>query len=79
MARGITATDQLEVFGVEVGDSENEICGIVFRRCLHVRGLSGVQRMISEARSGSKKSIASYCQGTYRQRCRDHFVRNLLA
>ena len=78
VAVGITASGQREVLGIEVGDSEDEAFWTAFLRRLRERGLSGVQLVISDAHAGLKKAIARCFQGCGWQRCRVHFVRNLL-
>jgi putative transposase len=45
---------------------------------LVARGLSGVRLVISDAHPGLKDAIASTLQGASWQRCRTHFLRNLL-
>jgi putative transposase len=43
------------------------------------RGLAGVQLVISDAHEGLKAAIAQTLAGASWQRCRVHFMRNLLA
>jgi len=49
-----------------------------FLRGLVARGLNGVKLVISDAHSGLKDAIASELPGSSWQRCRTHFMRNLL-
>ena len=50
-----------------------------FLRSLKARGLAGVQLVISDAHSGLKQAIAGVLLGAAWQRCRVHFLRNVLA
>jgi putative transposase len=43
------------------------------------RGLSGVQLVISDAHAGLKDAVAAVLPGASWQRCRTHFMRNLLS
>ena len=43
------------------------------------RGLRGVRLVISDAHEGLKRAVATVLSGTTWQRCRVHFMRNLLA
>lgn len=79
VATGITANGTREVLGVDVGDSEAETFWTGFLRSLKARGLSGVRLVISDAHEGIKAAIRKNMQGSSWQRCRVHFVRNLLA
>ena len=49
-----------------------------FLRSLVARGLTGVQLVISDAHQGLKGAIAAVLHGATWQRCRVHFVRNVL-
>jgi transposase-like protein len=51
----------------------------VFLRSLVKRGLRGVKLVISDAHEGLKAAIATVLSGATWQRCRVHFMRNLLA
>jgi transposase-like protein len=79
IATGVTSTGDREVLGVEVGDSEDGAFWTAFLRSLRARGLSGVQLVISDHHLGLKAAIASVFIGATWQRCRVHFMRNLLA
>jgi len=50
-----------------------------FLRSLVKRGLKGVRLVISDAHEGVKQAIGTVLTGTTWQRCRVHFMRNLLA
>ncbi len=79
VAFGVAADGRREVLGFDVGDSENETFWTGFLRGLKVRGLAGVKLVISDAHSGLKKAIGTVFQGASWQRCRVHFMRNVLA
>ena len=64
---------------VAVGDTENEGFWTAFLRSLKARGLGGVQLVMSDAHSGLKKAIGTVFQGASWQRCRVHFMRNVLS
>src|ERR687885_603088 len=72
------ATGQREVLGVDVGPSEDGAFWLRFLRSLVSRGLSGVQLVTSDAHEGLKGAIAAVLQGASWQRCRTHFMRNVL-
>jgi putative transposase len=79
VATGITASGDREVLGVDIGDSEDETFWTRFLRSLRNRGLGGVRLVISDAHAGLKASIRKCFSGSSWQRCKVHFVRNLLA
>lgn len=62
-----------------MGASEEEAFWREFLRSLVGRGLHGVQLVVSDAHEGLKAAIAGVLQGASWQRCRVHFLRNLLA
>lgn len=67
-----------EVLGMDVITTEDGAGWTAFLRSLVARGLSGVQLVISDAHEGLKNAIAAVLPGASWQRCRTHFVRNLL-
>jgi putative transposase len=79
VAFGVAADGRREVLGFDVGDSENETFWTGFLRGLKARGLAGVKLVISDAHSGLTKAIGTVFQGASWQRCRVHFMRNVLA
>jgi putative transposase len=79
IATGITCEGGREILGVDIGDSEDATFWTAFLRSLKQRGLSGVRLVISDAHEGLKKSIRKCFQGASWQRCRVHYIRNLLA
>jgi putative transposase len=78
VATGVTATGGREVLGCDVGDSEDEVFWRGFLRTLKQRGLAGVQLVISDQHAGLVAALGRVFQGAAHQRCRVHFVRNLL-
>jgi putative transposase len=79
VAVGVAADGRREVLGFDVGDSENEAFWTEFLRGLRTRGLDGVRLVMSDAHTGLKKAIGTVFQGAGWQRCRVHFMRNVLA
>lgn len=79
VAIGVAADGRREVLGFDVGDSENEPFWTEFLRSLKARGLDGVKLVISDAHTGLKKAISTVFQGAAWQRCRVHFMRNVLS
>lgn len=79
IATGVSADGRREVLGCATGDSETEAFWTEFLRDLRDRGLSGVQLVISDAHSGLVNAVAAVLQGASWQRCRVHFMRNVLA
>jgi len=78
IATGVNADGQREILGVEVFTTEDGAAWTSFLRGLVARGLSGVCLVISDNHLGLKKAIAAVLPGAGWQRCRVHFVRNLL-
>ncbi len=79
IATGVTVTGDREVLGLAVGDSEDGAFWAAFLRALRSRGLAGVRLVISDAHEGLKGAIASVLLGSAWQRCKVHFLRNVLA
>src|SRR5436190_1885587 len=79
VATGVTAGGDREVLGVDIGDTENGAFWTAFLRSLRARGLAGVQLVISDQHAGLKNAIASVLLGAAWQRCRVHFLRNVLS
>jgi transposase-like protein len=78
VAVGVAADGRRVVLGFDVGDSENEEFWTAFLRSLRTRGLGGTRLVISDAHAGLKKAIDTVLQGAAWQRCRVHFMRNVL-
>ena len=79
IATGVRADGWREVLGFAVGDSEDGAFWTAFLRSLKARGLAGVQLVISDAHTGLKQAINAVLLGAAWQRCRVHFLRNVLA
>ncbi|WBB46380.1 IS256 family transposase [Verrucosispora sp. WMMA2044] len=79
VATGVRGDGWREVLGYAVGDSEDGAFWTAFLRSLKARGLGGVQLVISDAHTGLKQAIAAVLLGAAWQRCRVHFLRNVLA
>jgi len=78
IAIGVNADGRREVLGLEVGPSEAEPIWTEFLRKLTRRGLKGVKLVISDAHEGLKSAVTKVLSATW-QRCRVHFMRNVLA
>ena len=78
IATAVNADGRREVLGVDVITSEDGSGWTAFLRRLVERGLSGVELVISDDHQGLKAAIAEELPGSSWQRCRSHFLRNLL-
>jgi putative transposase len=78
VATGVNADGHREILGVDVLTTEDGAGWTAFLRDLVARGLSGVELVISDAHAGLKEAIAAVLPGASWQRCRTHFIRNLL-
>ena len=78
VATGVNADGQREILGLDVGASEDGAFWLAFLRSLTARGLSGVELVTSDAHQGLKNAIAAVFAGASWQRCRTHFMANLL-
>jgi transposase-like protein len=79
IAIGVSETGERRVLGLATGASESEPFWSEFLRSLVGRGLKGVQLVISDSHEGLKSAIRKVLSGASWQRCRVHFMRNLLA
>ncbi len=79
IAVGVTASGGREILGVEVGPSEDGAFWLGFLRSLVARGLGGVRLVTSDAHEGLRQAIGAVLHGASWQRCRVHFLRNVLA
>jgi putative transposase len=79
VATGVRESGEREVLGFALGASEEEAFWLDFLRSLVRRGLKGVQLVTSDAHEGLKKALEQALAGVSWQRCRVHFMRNLLA
>ncbi|TGD95956.1 IS256 family transposase [Methylobacterium nonmethylotrophicum] len=78
VAVGVNTDGRREVLGLDIGPSEAETFWTEFLRKLARRGLRGVKLVISDAHEGIKASVAKVMTASW-QRCRGHFMRNVLA
>jgi transposase-like protein len=78
VAVGVNSDGRREVLGMAVGPSEAETFWTDFLRSLARRGLRGVKLVISDAHEGIKASVSKVMNCTW-QRCRVHFMRNVMA
>lgn len=79
VAVAVTQEGERTVLGFDVGASEEEAFWLEFLRSLVKRGLKGVQLVISDAHEGLKTAVNTVFAGSSWQRCRVHFMRNVLA
>ena len=78
VATAVNAEDRREIVGMDVGTSEDGAFWLAFLRSLSARGLRGVQLVTSDAHLGLRDAIATVFAGASWQRCRTHFMTNLL-
>ena len=78
VAVGVNGDGRREVLGLAIGASEAETFWTDFLRKLARRGLRGVKLVVSDAHEGLKAAIAKVLNTSW-QRCRVHFMRNVLA
>jgi putative transposase len=79
VATAVNADGHREIVGLEIGSAEDGAVWTSFLRGLVARGLHGVRLVVSDAHGGLKGAIAAVLDGASWQRCRTHFMRNLLA
>ena len=78
VAVGVNADGRREVLGMDIGPSEAETFWKDFLRKLARRGLRGVKLVISDSHEGIKAAVSKVLTASW-QRCRVHFMRNVLA
>ena len=78
VAMAVCADGHREIIGVSLGAAETETFWTEFLRGLVDRGLEGVQLVISDSHRGLRNAIDTVFTGTAWQRCRVHFMRNML-
>jgi putative transposase len=78
VAVGVNRDGRREVLGVEISTAEDGAGWLGFLRGLTARGLAGVRLVISDAHPGLVDAAASVITGAAWQRCRTHYLRNLL-
>ena len=77
-AVGVNADGRRESLGLELITAEDGAGWTAFLRGLVARGLAGAVLVTSDAHPGLVDAIAATLPGASWQRCRTHFVRNLL-
>ena len=78
VATGVNADGHREILGFEVTSAEDGAGWLAFFRGLVARGLSGVVLVTSDAHAGLVAAIAATVPGAAWQRCRTHYLRDLL-
>jgi transposase-like protein len=78
VAVGVNSDGGREVLGLDVAASEDGAGWLAFLRSLTARGLCGVSLVISDAHRGLVDAIGATLPGAAWQRCRTHYLRNLL-
>jgi putative transposase len=78
IAVGVNAEGHREVLGFDVITTEDGAGWLAFLRGLVARGLAGTTLVISDAHIGLVDAVRSTLTGATWQRCRTHFMRNLL-
>ncbi len=78
VATAVNTEGKREIVGMDVGTSEDGAFWLAFLRSLSARGLGGVELVTSDAHLGLRDAIATVFAGASWQRCRTHFMTNLL-
>jgi putative transposase len=78
IATGVNADGHREILGLDVASAEDGTGWLEFWRGLVARGLSGVQLVTADAHPGLVAAIGATLPGAAWQRCRTHYLRNLL-
>jgi putative transposase len=79
VAYGVRADGVRAVLGLDVGLREDVVVWREFLHGLVARGVRGVKLVISDAHAGLQQAIKEVFLGAAYQRCRVHFMRNLLS
>ena len=79
VAIGVNENGEREILGFDIGMVENGPFWTDFLRRLVKRGLTGVKLITSDAHEGLQKAISEVLGGCAWQRCRVHFMRNVLS
>src|SRR5256885_5589912 len=79
IAVGVNGDGGREGLGLEVCSQEDGAGGLGFLRGLTARGPAGVKLVISDAHRGLVDALGAALPGACWQRCRTHYLRNLLA
>jgi putative transposase len=78
VATAVNSEGRREILGLDVFTEETGAAWMAFLQGLVARGLSGVRLVISDAHPGLIAAIDATLPGTAWQRCRTHFMSNLL-
>lgn len=78
VATAVNSDGRREILGVETATEETGAAWTAFLRELTARGLSGVRLVVSDHHKGLIAAIDAVLPGACWQRCRTHFMRNLL-
>jgi len=78
VAVGVNTDGRREVLGMDIGPSEAETFWTAFLRKLARRGIRGVKLVVSDCHEGIKAAVSRVLTASW-QRCRVHFMRNVLA
>jgi putative transposase len=78
VATAVSADGHREILGLDTFTAEDGAAWTRFLRDLSARGLSGVKLVISDDQRGLVGAIAAVLPGCAWQRCRTHFMRNVL-
>jgi putative transposase len=78
VAVGVNVDGGREVLGLDVASTEDGAGWLAFLRSLTARGLCGVRLVVSDAHRGLVDAVGATLPGAAWQRCRTHYLRNLL-
>jgi putative transposase len=78
VATAVNSDGRREILGVETATEETGAAWTAFLRELVARGLTGVKLVVSDHHKGLIAAIDAVLPGACWQRCRTHFMRNLL-
>ncbi len=79
VATAVNADGRKEILGLDVLTTEDGAGWTAFLRELVARGLTGVRLVVSDDHLGLVGAVQGVLPGASWQRCRTHFMRNLLA
>ena len=77
-ATAVSGEGHREILGFDLFTAEDGAAWTAFLRGLTARGLSGVKLIISDDHRGLTAAIDAVLPGCSWQRCRTHFMRNVL-
>ena len=78
VATAVNSEGRREILGVETSTEETGAAWTAFLRELTARGLTGVRLVVSDHHKGLMAAVDAVLPGACWQRCRTHFMRNLL-